>query len=34
MYDNFNNETGPAAEIERYRRVFGAAGVTGAPVFV
>lgn len=34
LSDNINKATGPAAEIERYRRVFGTAGVTGARVLV
>jgi len=34
LSDNFNKATGPAAEIERYRRVFGGEGVAGAPVEV
>lgn len=34
LSDNFNKATGPAAEIERYREVFGLDGVTGVPVLV
>jgi nicotinate phosphoribosyltransferase len=34
LSDNFNKATGPASEIERYRRVFGLEGVGGAPVEV
>ena len=34
LSDNFNKATGPAAEVERYRQVFGVAGVAGAPVLV
>jgi nicotinate phosphoribosyltransferase len=34
LSDNFNKATGPAAEIERYRRVFGLEGVAAAPVQV
>jgi nicotinate phosphoribosyltransferase len=34
LSDNFNKATGPAEEIERYRRVFGTAGLSGAPVIV
>jgi nicotinate phosphoribosyltransferase len=32
LSDNFQKALGPAAEIERYRRVFGLAGVADAPV--
>lgn len=34
LSDNYNKATGPAAEVERYRRVFGTAGVAAAPVRV
>lgn len=34
LSDNWNKATGTAEEIERYRRVFGSEGVTGAPVLV
>lgn len=34
LSDNFNKATGPAAEIDRYRRVFGLEGVAAAPVQV
>jgi nicotinate phosphoribosyltransferase len=34
MSDNYNKATGPAAEVERYRKVFGIAGLQGAPVTV
>jgi nicotinate phosphoribosyltransferase len=34
LSDNFNKATGPAAEIDRYRRVFGLEGVGGTPVQV
>lgn len=34
LSDNFNKATGPAAEIERYRRVFGLEGIGGAAVEV
>jgi nicotinate phosphoribosyltransferase len=34
LSDNPHKATGPAAEIERYRRVFGAEGVAEAPVLV
>jgi nicotinate phosphoribosyltransferase len=32
LSDNFNKALGPAAEIERYRRVFGMAGIAETPV--
>jgi nicotinate phosphoribosyltransferase len=32
LSDNFHKALGPAAEIARYRKVFGQAGITGAPV--
>jgi nicotinate phosphoribosyltransferase len=32
LSDNFHKALGPAAEIERYRKVFGQAGITGVPV--
>jgi nicotinate phosphoribosyltransferase len=34
LSDNFTKATGPAAEVERYRHVFGSAGVADAPVVV
>lgn len=34
LSDNFNKATGPAEEVERYRRVFGTEGIHGAPVVV
>jgi len=34
LSDNYQKAMGPAAEIERYRRVFGTAGVANAPVSV
>lgn len=34
LSDNFNKSTGPVGEIERYRRVFGVEGVSGALVEV
>lgn len=34
LSDNFQKSLGPAAEIERYRRVFGLAGVAAAPVMI
>jgi nicotinate phosphoribosyltransferase len=34
LSDNFNKASGPAAEVERYRRVFGVEGVSGAAVHV
>jgi len=34
LSDNLEKATGPAEEIERYRRVFGQAGVSAHPVFV
>jgi nicotinate phosphoribosyltransferase len=34
LSDNFQKALGPPAEIERYRRVFGMAGVADAPVLV
>lgn len=34
LSDNPNKASGPAAEVERYRRVFGSEGVSGAPVEV
>ena len=34
LSDNFNKATGLAPEIERYRRVFGTAGVAEIPVIV
>ena len=32
LSDNYAKAMGPAAEIERYRRVFGTAGVSNVPV--
>jgi nicotinate phosphoribosyltransferase len=32
LSDNYSKALGPAAEIERYRRVFGTAGIANAPV--
>lgn len=34
LSDNYNKASGPADEVERYRRVFGTEGVRGAPVHV
>ena len=34
LSDNYAKAMGAAAEIERYRRVFGTAGVADAPVLV
>jgi nicotinate phosphoribosyltransferase len=34
LSDNYRKVTGPAAELERYRRVFGAAGMAEAPTLV
>jgi nicotinate phosphoribosyltransferase len=34
LSDNFKKATGPVEEIERYRRVFGTAGMLGLPVLV
>jgi nicotinate phosphoribosyltransferase len=34
LSDNFQKALGPASEIERYRRVFGMAGVADTPVIV
>jgi nicotinate phosphoribosyltransferase len=34
LSDNYGKASGPATEIERYRRVFGAAGALDAPIFV
>ena len=34
LSDNFLKATGPAAEIERYRRIFGTAGMANIPVMV
>ena len=34
LSDNYNKASGPADEVERYRRVFGVEGVRGAPVEV
>jgi nicotinate phosphoribosyltransferase len=33
LSDNYAKAVGPASEIERYRRVFGTAGVSNVPVF-
>ena len=32
LSDNYPKAMGPAAEIERYRKVFGTAGVANVPV--
>jgi nicotinate phosphoribosyltransferase len=32
LSDNFQKALGPPEEIERYRRVFGSAGIAHAPV--
>jgi nicotinate phosphoribosyltransferase len=34
LSDNYAKAMGPAAEVERYRRLFGSAGVSDAPVFI
>jgi nicotinate phosphoribosyltransferase len=34
LSDNFEKASGPPAEVERYRRVFGSAGMSGVPVRV
>lgn len=34
LSDNYTKATGPAAEVERYREIFGSAGMKDAPVFV
>lgn len=34
LSDNYSKAMGPAAEIERYRRIFGTAGVANVPVVV
>ncbi|HEY9217813.1 MAG TPA: nicotinate phosphoribosyltransferase [Phenylobacterium sp.] len=34
LSDNYSKASGPAEEVERYRRVFGTAGVRGVPVRV
>lgn len=34
LSDNYAKATGPAEEIERYRRVFGSAGMENAPAIV
>jgi nicotinate phosphoribosyltransferase len=34
LSDNYAKAMGPASEVERYRRVFGMAGVSGTPVLV
>ena len=34
LSDNYNKATGPETEIERYRKVFGTAGMANLPVFV
>jgi nicotinate phosphoribosyltransferase len=34
LSDNYQKALGPAGEVERYRRVFGTAGVADAPVTV
>jgi nicotinate phosphoribosyltransferase len=32
LSDNYAKALGPASEVERYRRVFGTAGISNAPV--
>jgi nicotinate phosphoribosyltransferase len=32
LSDNYSKAMGPANEVERYRRIFGTAGVANAPV--
>jgi nicotinate phosphoribosyltransferase len=34
LSDNYSKAMGPAGEVERYRRVFGVAGVTDVPVLI
>jgi len=34
LSDNYGKASGPASEVERYRRVFGADGVGAAPIYV
>jgi nicotinate phosphoribosyltransferase len=34
LSDNYAKAMGPAGEVERYRRIFGMAGVAGTPVLV
>ena len=34
LSDNYSKAMGPASEVERYRRVFGVAGVADAPVLI
>jgi nicotinate phosphoribosyltransferase len=34
LSDNYSKAMGPEAEIERYRRIFGTAGVANVPVVV
>jgi nicotinate phosphoribosyltransferase len=34
LSDNYSKAIGPPAEIERYRRIFGSAGVANAPVLI
>jgi nicotinate phosphoribosyltransferase len=34
LSDNYAKALGDPAETERYRRVFGAAGIADAPVFI
>ena len=34
LSDNYTKATGPEDEVERYRRIFGSAGMKDAPVFV
>ena len=34
LSDNYQKAMGPATEVERYRRIFGTAGVENVPVFV
>lgn len=34
LSDNYTKATGPEAEVERYRAIFGSAGMKDAPVFV
>ncbi len=33
LSDNYSKAMGPPAEIERYRRIFGTAGVANVPVY-
>jgi nicotinate phosphoribosyltransferase len=34
LSDNYEKATGPADEVERYRRIFGHEGMANAPVIV